>query len=56
MSVTAGLNDRGKKREGRAQLTGEMMDAKVGPVRAESFGGDGQVAGLKQCVARRPHL
>ena len=42
-----------EQREGRAELAGEMVDAEIGPVRADFLGGDRQVDGLEQRVGRR---
>ena len=34
----------------------EVMDSKIGPVRAQFLGGNGEVNGLQECVCRRARL
>ncbi len=46
----------GEQRERRAELAGEVMDAKVSPVGAERLGGDGKLDRLQQRVGGRAHL
>jgi hypothetical protein len=43
--------DRCKKREGRGQLTGKVMDSKVRAVRTQRFGSNGQIDGLEERVS-----
>ena len=45
--------DSRQQRKRRAELTGEMVDAKIRPVRAELLGRDGEVDRLQKHVARR---
>src|SRR5690606_41655014 len=45
-----------QQREGRRKLAGEMMNAKIGAVRTERFGGDCEVDGLQQRIPGRPRL
>jgi len=48
---SAGLRtDRCKEREGRGQLTGEVMDSKVRAVRTQFLGSNGQIDGLEKRV------
>jgi hypothetical protein len=42
--------DRCKKREGRGQLTGKVMDSKVRVVRTQLFDSNGQIDGLEERV------
>jgi hypothetical protein len=42
--------DGSHQREGRAELAGEVMHAKVSPVRAQILGGNGQVDRLHERV------
>ena len=48
--------DGGQQREGRAQLAGEVMDAKVGTIDADPLGLDRQFDGLQQRVGRSAGL
>jgi hypothetical protein len=44
----AGLRANGREeRERRGKLAGEVMDSKIGSVRAQFLGGNGQVDGLQ---------
>jgi hypothetical protein len=53
----AGLRADGRQeRERRGQLAGEVMDSKIGPVRAQFLGGNGQVDGLQERVCGRSGL
>jgi hypothetical protein len=53
----AGLRVDGRQqRERRGKLAGEVMDSKIGPVRAQFLGGNGQVDGLQERVCRRAGL
>ncbi|BCZ82748.1 hypothetical protein PTKU64_64230 [Paraburkholderia terrae] len=48
--------DCGEKGKRRRKLLSEMMDAKEGTIRAECFGGDGEVDGLQKNIGCRPCL
>ena len=53
----AGLGADGRQqRERRSELAGEVMDAEIGPVRAQLLGGDGQIDGLQERVGCRARL
>ena len=45
-----------QQREWRGELAGEVMHSKIGPVRAQFLGGDGEVNGLQECVCRRARV
>jgi hypothetical protein len=45
-----------QQRKRRAELAGEVMDAKISAVGAEFFSGDGQVDGLQKGVGGRSRL
>ena len=40
----------GQEREGRGELAGEVVDAKIGPVRAQFLSRDGEIYGLQKGV------
>ncbi len=48
--------DGGEQREGRAELSGVVMDAKEGAIGAELLRGDRELDRLQERVGRRPHL
>ena len=53
----AGLGADGRQqRERRGKLAGEVMDPKIGPVRAQFLGGNGEVDGLQERVRGRAGL
>jgi hypothetical protein len=45
-----------QQREGRAELTREVMYAEIGPIRAQLLGRDRQVDRLQKCVGSRTCL
>jgi hypothetical protein len=44
--------DGSQQREGRGELAREVMNAKIGAVRAQFFGCDGELDGLQQRIRR----
>ena len=45
-----------QQRKRRAELSREMVHAKIRAVRAKRLGGDGQLDRLQERIGRRPHL
>ena len=53
----AGLRTHGRQQgKRRSELAREVMDPKIGSVRAQFLGGNGQVDGLQECVCGRARL
>ena len=57
ISMAAGLRTDGRQQgKRRGELAREVMDPKIGSVRAQFLGSNGQVDGLQECARGRARL